>query len=165
MNSISSTSTLQGRCSRSTSTKLQNEGLETGGSTHGGKYVQDQEMDSGGSEDTGRLSDHDERNGDERRYAKESPIKGKQRLTSKVCISYQLSLSINQHVSGSRQGREWRIRDKGPPSSHEQRPPTHACSRWHVDQESRTHVVPLVSGPRWPMGPSCERLGRSHTCH
>jgi hypothetical protein len=40
--------------------------------------------DSDSDKSTGGLSDHDERNGDERRFARESPLKGKKRLNSQV---------------------------------------------------------------------------------
>jgi hypothetical protein len=99
MNSTSSANALRlpnGRHSHSTSTQLaeiQNEGSEADDSGYEGKHNQ---IDGDCNEDSiGGLSDCDERNGDERRYAKESPVKGKQRLTSRVCITLFLFISID----------------------------------------------------------------------
>ncbi len=41
---------------------------------------------SDGEKYLGGLSDHDERCGDERRFAKDSPFKGKKRINSKVSL-------------------------------------------------------------------------------
>lgn len=46
----------------------------------------DDESDNGG--ELGGLSDHEELNGDERKFAKQSPFKGKKRLNSQVCVLF-----------------------------------------------------------------------------
>lgn len=95
MNSTSSTNTLQppkGQRSRSASTRPQNEGLEAEDSSsedNRGKGKDEGDC----SEGPGGLSECDERDGEERKFAKESPAKGNQRLDSKVYILHELYLS------------------------------------------------------------------------
>ncbi len=64
------------------------------------------DLDDEITNETGGLSDRDERDGDERRFAKESPMKGKLRLTSRVCVMYSMYLfqwlTPLRHLSRSR---------------------------------------------------------------
>lgn len=92
MKSTSSTNDLRpskGHRSHSTSTQPQNKELEAGDSSCEDNKGEDEDDCSEGS---GGLSDCDERNGEEREYAKKSPTKGKQHLNSKVCILHVLYL-------------------------------------------------------------------------
>lgn len=79
------------QCSRSTS-KQPIEFPDGEGSNAGHNSEQDNGKcaNDGHTENTGGLSGCDERNNDERKHMKESPAKGKQRLSSMVCITLYL---------------------------------------------------------------------------
>lgn len=81
--------------SRPTSTEVQNEGPETDGSDSDAERSQGKDMDDEHSEEKGGISERDERNGNERKHAEASPIKGKQRLTSKACLRPTLLISLD----------------------------------------------------------------------
>lgn len=46
----------------------------------------------------GGLSDHDERDGDERRFAEQSPYKGRKRLNSQVRATFELNILIPNEI-------------------------------------------------------------------
>lgn len=82
--------------SRSTSrgrlTKTQDQGfkLDPDNSNGEGKHCSGKNSDDDRTKEGGGISDHDEQDGEERRYAKESPFKGKRHLTSRVSTLYYL---------------------------------------------------------------------------
>lgn len=81
----------KGQRSCSNSMPPQNEGSEAEDSTPEDNHSKDGDDD--GSEGSGGVSECDERNGEERKFAEQSPTKGKQRLNSKACILHQLCSS------------------------------------------------------------------------